>query len=143
MKTVLLVAQIYNGLLYPEMQTIADAMTHRGQRVQVLWHDQEDQRRCPPVLIGHSMGGDAALHQAQRCTLAGRPPRVVVTIDPGGRPQDAWCPAKVKCVNFYNPMHPIGGEFVQGAKNIVVKGYTHLQMPTAPYIVRSTLELTK
>jgi hypothetical protein len=140
----ILAAQLYNGLLYPEMQPIAAAMMKRGQHVEVLWHDAADsQTVCPRYLLGHSMGGNAALRQATRCAAAGRPPHVVVTIDPGRAPLYATCPAKVSCVNYYDPSHPIGGQRVSGAKNIVVSGYSHLQLPSVPKVVNGALALTK
>lgn len=138
-----LVAQIYNGLLYADMGYIAQLMEKRGQHVEVLWHDAADsQTICPKYLLGHSMGGNAALRQATRCAARGKAPVVVVTIDPGRAPLFHQCPAHVKCVNFYNPAHPIGGQFVNGASNIVVEGYAHVQMPFAPSIVKQALALT-
>jgi hypothetical protein len=142
--TAALAAQIYNGLLYPEMDTIATSMQKRGQHVEVLWHDAADsQTACPPYLLGHSMGGNAALRQAARCAAAGKPPRVVVTIDPGRAPLAHSCPAHVTCVNYYDPSHPIGGQYVSGAKNVLVPGYTHLQLPSVPSVVKGALSLTK
>lgn len=139
-----LVAQVYNGLLYADMGYIAGLMEKRGQHVEVLWHDAENgQTICPKYLLGHSMGGNAALRQATRCASEGHPPSVVVTIDPGRAPLFHQCPAHVKCYNYYNPAHPIGGQFVDGASNIVVAGYAHVQMPFAPYIVKMALALTK
>lgn len=139
-----LAAQIYNGLLYPEMGTIANAMTKRGQHVEVLWHDQEDRSTCPPYLLGHSMGANTALRQAARCAAAGRPPRIVVTIDPGRAPLFHSCPPKVTCYNLYNPAHAIGGQRVSGTThNIIIEGYTHLQLPLAPRVVKFTLGVTK
>lgn len=134
------VAQIYNGLLYPEMATIANAMERRGQHVQVLWHDAADsQTRCPRYLLGHSMGGNAALRQAARCAAVGRAPRMVITIDPGRAPLAHTCPQGVHCINYYDPSHPIGGQFVDGATNILVTGYSHLQLPSVPRVVAGVL----
>jgi hypothetical protein len=142
--TAVVAAQIYNGLLYPEMATIANAMQKRGQHVEVLWHDAEQyQTACPKYLLGHSMGGNAALRQATRCAAAGKPPRVVVTIDPGRAPLDYVCPTHVTCINYYDPSHSIGGQYVQGAKNVLVPGYTHLQLPSVPRVVQGVLALTK
>lgn len=139
-----LAAQVYNGLLFADMGYIAQQMEKRGQHVQVLWHDAADQQTaCPKFLLGHSMGGNAALRQATRCAARGRPPAVVVTIDPGRAPLFHVCPHKVKCVNYYDPSHPIGGQSVVGAINILVTGYSHLQMPIAPRIVVGALALTK
>lgn len=136
-------AELYDGLLVPEMSTIAAAMTRRGQHVRVLWHDAEDQVSCPAYLVGHSMGGNAALRQAARCAAAGRPPRAVVTIDPGRAPLYHTCPRGVRCFNYYNPGHPIGGQAVDGAQNIIVPGFSHLQLPSVPRVVAGTLAATR
>jgi hypothetical protein len=138
-----LVAQIYDGLLYAEMSTIANAMQRRGQHVQELWHDAEtSQSICPRYLLGHSMGGNAALRQAARCAAIGRAPRAVVTIDPGRAPLYHTCPPKVVCINYYDPSHPFGGQSVDGAHNVVVPGYTHLQLPSVGSVVRGALAAT-
>jgi hypothetical protein len=121
-------ATLFNGLLYAEMQPTADAMAKRGQRVEVQWHDQGSSY-CPRYSIGHSMGAQAALRQAAACAAAGHPPVLVITIDPARTP--AVCPPRIRCINYYNPSHPIGGQFVTGAKNIIVTGYDHLWMPAA------------
>jgi hypothetical protein len=137
-------AQIYDGLLVPKMSTIANAMTARGQHVEEMWHDAETaQTACPAYLIGHSMGGNAALRQAARCATAGHPPRVVVTIDPGRAPLYHTCPPSVRCLNYYDPAHPIGGQIVDGALNIIVPGFTHLQLPAAPRVTVGTLAATR
>ena len=135
--TTVLTATLFNGLFYAEMQPTADAMTKRGQHVEVLWHDQTSSN-CPVFSIGHSMGGQAALNQAAACAARGRAPRLVITIDPARLP--AVCPLHVKCVNYYNPSHPIGGASVSGAQNIVVTGYDHLWMPAA--VKKRVLALT-
>ena len=136
-------AIIYNGLLYPEMGTIAGKMKARGQNVEVLWHDaQTGETRCPRFLLGHSMGANAALRQAAYCVARGHHP-VVVSIDPGRAPLDHLCPAGTTCINYYDPTHPIGGQYVDGARNIIVSGYTHLQLPAARAVVVGTLAATK
>ena len=131
----------YDGLLYARMQTIVGKLRQRGDYVVEAWHDHTV-AGCPRYLVGHSMGGDAALAQAASCAAAGHPPKVVVSIDPGGAPQNAHCTKGVKCINYYNPDHPIGGEYVTGATNIIVRGYDHLNMPLAPQIIAGTLAAT-
>lgn len=140
------VAQLYNGLIYPEMNTIADAMTKRGQHVEVLWHDQETATVCPRYILGHSMGGPAALAEGAACASRGKAPRAIVTIDPTGQiGATYYCPKGVLCLNYYDPSHLIGGgaRAVVGAHNVIVKGYTHLQLPSAPVVVRGALGATK
>ncbi|MFG1461471.1 thioesterase domain-containing protein [Xanthobacter sp. DSM 24535] len=41
-------------------------------------------RRAPVVVVGHSLGADAAIEMAERMTALGLPPRLVVTFDPVG-----------------------------------------------------------
>ena len=143
--TITLAAVLFNGLIYPEMGTIADAMAKRGQHVEVLWHDQSTPD-CPPFILGHSMGGPAALNQAANCRKAGKPVKGVVTIDPTGQVGATYyCPRGVRCLNYYDPTHLIGGgaRAVVGATNIKMHGYSHLQLPSAPQVVRGALAFTK
>jgi pimeloyl-ACP methyl ester carboxylesterase len=143
---VLLGAVLYNGLLYPEMGTIANAIAARGQHVEVLWHDQEQTTACPAYIAGHSMGGLAALDQGRRCAAAGKPPRAIVTIDPAGTLHTIACPRGVYCVNFYDPSHVISpgnaARKVIGAHNVIVRGYTHLTIPSAPGVIKGALAAT-
>lgn len=138
-----LYAQLYNGLLYAEMGTIAAAMKARGQAVSVLWHDQEPSvKTCPPYLIGHSMGAQAAIRQATRCKAQGHAPKAVLLIDPA-RTAPASCAVGLKCINWYNPSHPIGGQFISGATNIRVLGTTHVYMPLNATIMRGVLAASR
>jgi hypothetical protein len=143
--SLVLAAQIYNGLLFPAMGRIAADMTARGQRVQVLYHDQETTAVCPRYILGHSMGGPAALVQAAGCKAKGHPPVAVVTIDPTGQVGATYyCPRGVYCLNFYDPTHAIGGgaRAVVGANNVKMHGYSHMQLPYAPGVVKGALAAT-
>jgi hypothetical protein len=135
----------YNGLIFGKMGTIVAKMKARGQRVTLLWHDQE-LSFCPAFLAGHSMGGEAALDEGAKCSAAGRPVKVIVTIDPMGYPGTLYCPKGTRCVNYYNPAHVLGignaARAVVGAKNVVVTGYSHVQMPLVPKIISGTLAAT-
>lgn len=125
-------ATVYNGLLYAEMQPIEQVLQRNHISYKTLWHDaQKSDTACPRFILGHSMGGNAALRQAAKCQAAGRPPALVVTIDPGRAPLSYQCPKGIRCVNYYNPAHPIGGQWVAGAENHIVTGYDHLYMPLA------------
>lgn len=138
-------ADIYNGLIYPEMGTIAARMQARGQHVRVRWHDQENAAQCPRYILGHSMGGPAAIEQAAACVAKGKAPRAVVTIDPTGQVGATYyCPRNVYCLNFYDPTHLIGGgaRAVVGANNVKMHGYSHLQLPSAPGVVKGALAAT-
>lgn len=133
----------YNGLLYAEMGPLVDALSKRGDRVTMLWHDaQETDMSCPEYIIGHSMGGNSAIRQADKCQADDHAPKAIVIIDAGRCPGNSPCSvpdtATYACQSFYNPEHPIGGQFISGkCKNTVVPGYSHLQMPGAPGIDRA------
>jgi pimeloyl-ACP methyl ester carboxylesterase len=126
------------------MGTIVGAMRHRGQNVRELWHDQEN-AACPRFLLGHSMGGLAALDQANRCATAGHPVRAVVTIDPTGKPGTLYCPKRTRCLNYYDPTHLIGfgARAVVGATNVRMSGFSHLQLPSVPRVVNGALAATR
>lgn len=133
----------YNGLLYAEMGPLNDVLAKKGAKVRVLWHDEQDyDTSCPQFIIGHSMGGNAAIRQAEKCQAAGKAPKAIVVIDAGRAPLTSSVPstAKYACVSYYNPTHPIGGQDISGkCKNYVVNGYDHLNMPSAPAVVKGTL----
>lgn len=124
-------AYVLNGLgMYGArgpMGQIADSLTERGFKVKILPHTQGKRlTRMPDVLVGHSMGANAALKAANRLK---RKPRIIVTIDPGRAPLFHKCPPQVRCVNLYNPWHPIGGQEVIGAENVIIPGIIHSFMP--------------
>ncbi len=135
----------YNGLIYGEMGTIVNDMKARGQHVALYWHDQE-KSSCPAFITGHSMGGEAALDEGAKCSAAGHPVKVIVTIDPMGHPGTLYCPKGTRCVNYYNPAHVLGpgnaARKVVGAQNTIVTGYSHVQMPLVPKIIKGTLAAT-
>ena len=137
-------AVLYNGLIYPEMGTIANAMKARGQNVVVLWHDAPVSI-CAKYFLGHSMGGIAALNQAARCAALGNPPKAVVVIDPTGYPGTLTCPKRVACLDYYDPTHLIGGgaRAVAGAANVRMSGYSHIQLPSVAKVVRGALAATQ
>lgn len=139
-------AVLYNGLVVPEMSTIANAMTARGQHVEVMYHDQESGALCPPYILGHSMGGIAALENGASCARAGHAPKAIVTIDPTGYiGMKLYCPRGVRCLNYYDPTHLVGGgaRAVIGAANHKMSGYTHLQLPSVPSVVAGALSATR
>jgi len=133
----------YNGLLYAEMGALSAALERRGDKVTTLWHDaQPGDDNCPEYIIGHSLGGNAAIRQAIKCQARKHPPIAIIVIDAGRAPVTYTVPANAKytCESFYNPDHPIGGQEIAGkCKNTVVSGYDHLLMPSAPGIVKAIL----
>lgn len=135
----------YNGLLYAEMGPLVAALQKRHFHVKTFWHDSEARSNgCPSYIIGHSMGGNAAIDQAIVCQRAGHPPVAIVVIDAARTSAYVPANAKYKCVSYYNPSHPIGGQRVSGkCTNHIVTGYTHLYMPDAPAVVRGVLGIVK
>lgn len=135
----------YNGLLYAEMGTLVADLEKKGAKVRTLWHDEQwGDTSCPDYIIGHSMGGNAALRQAVKCQAAGHPPKAIVSIDAGRAPLTWVVPdeARYACFSYYNSAHPIGGQYIGGkCKNTVVTGYIHLYMPAAPIIVKGVLAI--
>lgn len=135
----------YDGLLYAEMGPTVELMKKRGDSVQETWHDNPTSR-CPTYIVGHSMGGNRAIQQALDCQAKGHPPKAIVVIDAGRCPGNSPCSvpasAKFSCTSFYNPAHPIGGQFIGGkCKNVIVRGFDHLAMPNA--VAGRVLALTK
>ncbi|MGQ3675468.1 thioesterase domain-containing protein [Xanthobacter sp. TB0139] len=78
------------------MDELADKLEARGIEASVYnhtsWQSVADQaaaesrrnKGAPIILIGHSLGADAAIQAAERLTALGTPPRLVVTFDPVG-----------------------------------------------------------
>lgn len=78
------------------MDTLAEKLNARGITATVheygTWQQLADQaaaesranRNAPIIIVGHSLGADAAVEMAERLTALGRPPRLVVTFDPVG-----------------------------------------------------------
>lgn len=63
-------------------------------------------RGAPIILIGHSLGADAAIQMAERLTAMGAPPRLVVTFDPVG--VDTVGPARGRFINFFQSNNGYG-----------------------------------
>ena len=78
------------------MDDLAAKLVARGIDAQVFEHGRwpvlADQavawsrghRKAPVIIIGHSLGADAAITMAERMTSLGIPPRLVITFDPVG-----------------------------------------------------------
>jgi hypothetical protein len=137
-------AKVYDGLgMYGTvrpMDGIAQITTASGFKVTRYAHIAGKYANdVATVEIGHSMGGNAALKKAARLKSK---PALVITIDPGRAPLWHSCPTGVRCINYYNAWHPIGGQYVDGAWNIPVFGTMHGAMPSNWYIqAHVTMEL--
>jgi hypothetical protein len=121
------------------MQELKAALEKEGYEVTIGNHTAgNDLHTLPSVVIGHSMGGNAVLKAAARL---GKGPRIVVTIDPGRAPLYHSCPTFVRCVNLYDPYHPIGGQSVKGkrAENYHIRGTVHSTMPQYPKVINAVV----
>lgn len=131
---------------------IADDLRADGHEVVVLNHtDGNDLIDLPDILIGHSMGGNAVLKATQRLIREGKkPPKVVITIDPGKYPLYSYCTKSVRCVNLYAPRALIGGQVVfdpvtgkQIRENYKMTGTIHSTMPAHPKIRAVTVRIVR
>lgn len=94
----------------------------------------------PDVIIGHSMGGEAALRYARQLVKSGYAAPLVITID--AAPTQPAC-AVPRCVNIAGP----GFLKVPGAVNISAwasgaRFVGHAQLPTHPAVQRLILQET-
>ncbi len=116
------------GLIYSRgMDGLADRIKHTGIPASVstylLWRDDIDQairdyRRDPqPItIIGHSMGGDAALAFAERLNQENIPVSLLVTYDPT-RIADDVPPNVERYINIFQSSNFMGGgNVVQGSR---------------------------
>jgi len=109
---------------------IAEALKRKGYTVTILNHtDGKYLTQMPDVLIGHSMGANAALKRSQ--VFRKNPPKLIVSIDAGRAPLWSTAPkTKARTVDIYCPLHPIGGQYIEGAtEHHVICGTAHLYMP--------------
>lgn len=127
-------AYLLNGLgVYGKpgmMGAIQAELEKRGWKVTVLNHtDGKSLTVMPRVLIGHSMGANAALKRSQ--IFKTNPPDLIVSIDAGRAPLFHRAPnTKARTIDISCPWHPIGGQSVDGAaKKYEVCGTAHIAMP--------------
>jgi hypothetical protein len=112
------------------MGAIQEALEQRGWKVTVLNHtDGNDLKEMPRVLIGHSMGANAALKRSQ--VFIKNHPDLIVSIDAGRAPLFHRAPnTKARTIDISCPWHPIGGQEIAGAaKKYEVCGTAHIAMP--------------
>ncbi len=68
--------------------------------------------KAPVVIVGHSLGADAAIEMAERMTALGVPPRLVVTFDPVGVTQVGRSGGRF--VNYYQSNNGFGKRLTTG-----------------------------
>ena len=127
-------AVLINGLgIYTKpgmMGAIQEALEKRGWKVTVLSHTEaKNLTVMPRVLIGHSMGANAALKRSQ--VFIRNHPDLIVSIDAGRAPLWHRAPeSKARVVDISCPWHPIGGQRVEGSDVYrEVCGTAHIAMP--------------
>lgn len=128
-------AYLINGLgVYGKpgmMGAIKAEFERRGWTVTILNHtDAKRLTVMPRVMVGHSKGGNSGLKAARR--FKKNHPDLIVTIDPGKRPQFSQHPgtaARVVTIRCW--YHLIGGQEIDGADkdHPSVCGTDHLVMP--------------
>lgn len=100
------------------MDTMADKLRARGIRATVYEYGQWEQlasdavawsranRRAPVVIVGHSLGADAAIKMAEAMTAMGTAPKLVVTFDPVGVQQIGRSGGRF--INYYQSNNGFG-----------------------------------
>ncbi|MGE4371880.1 MAG: thioesterase domain-containing protein [Xanthobacter sp.] len=86
-------ASVYN---HTSWQSVADQASAESRR----------NKGAPIILIGHSLGADAAIQAAERLTAMGTPPRLVVTFDPVG--VSTVGKARGRFINFFQSNNGYG-----------------------------------
>ena len=127
-------AYLINGLgVYGKpgmMGAIQAELQKRGWKVTVLNHtDGKRLTSMPRVLIGHSMGANAALKRSQ--VFIRNHPDLIVSIDAGRSPLFHTAPkTAARTIDIHCPVHPIGGQYIVGAaKHHMICGTAHIAMP--------------
>lgn len=94
---------------------------------------------APIIIVGHSLGADAAVEMAERLTALGAPPKLVVTFDPVGVTQVGASSGYF--VNYYQSNNGYGKRLTAGAGfrgNIVnrnlnaIGGIDHFNIEKSP-----------
>ncbi|MFG1360393.1 thioesterase domain-containing protein [Xanthobacter pseudotagetidis] len=106
------------------MDDLAEKLNARGITATVheygAWPQLADQaaaasranRNAPIIIVGHSLGADAAIEMAQRLTALGVAPRLVVTFDPVG--VTSIGPSGGRFVNYYQSNNGYGKRLATG-----------------------------
>lgn len=112
------------------MGAIKEELGKRGWTVTVLSHTEAKRLTVMPrVLIGHSMGANAALKRAW--VFIRNHPDLIVSIDAGRAPLFHRAPeSKARVIDISCPWHPIGGQRIEGSDVYrEVCGTAHIAMP--------------
>lgn len=112
------------------MGAIEAELKKRGWQVRIINHtDAKRLTSMPRVLIGHSMGANAALKRSR--IFIKNHPDLIVSIDAGRAPLWHHAPeSKARVVDISCPYHPIGGQEISGADHKrEICGTAHIAMP--------------
>lgn len=127
-------AILVNGLFVygnPGMMGAIEAeLKKRGWQVRIINHTAaKNLTAMPRVLIGHSMGANAALKRSR--VFIKNHPDLIVSIDAGRAPLWHRAPeSKARVVDISCPYHPIGGQEISGADHKrEICGTAHIAMP--------------
>lgn len=137
-------AILINGLgVYSKpgmMGAIQEALEKRGWKVTILSHTEAKRlTSMPRVLIGHSMGANAALKRSQ--VFIRNHPDLIVSIDAGRAPLFHRAPeSKARVIDISCPWHPIGGQAIVGAdKKYEICGTAHIAMPHDARVINAII----
>lgn len=129
---------IYVHQQYVGVSALAGMLDRLGYRTLVDTHLMtRTANAAPDVIIGHSMGGSAALKYAREMIAAGKPAPVIITIDAAfGSPA---CPVP-RCTNIRTPGFPdiVGAENIEAWKAGAFM-VNHAMLATNPVIQQMVL----
>ncbi|MGQ3671297.1 hypothetical protein ACT6QG_02750 [Xanthobacter sp. TB0136] len=106
------------GVFSLGMDDLAKKLQERGIDATVYGHgswpsvteqafqESRRNRNAPIMIVGHSLGADAAIQMAERLTALGTPPRLVVTFDPVG--VTSVGPARGQFINYFQSNNGYG-----------------------------------
>jgi hypothetical protein len=161
-ETVLLLRGLshYHPSGWPMLELKA-ALEKEGYEVTIGNHtDGDDIKKMPDILIGHSMGGNAALKAVNRFVYACDAltkklderkacyarvlPRHVISLDAGKVPLYTRGPTHgaTKCTSFWGSRLLVGGQPVSGAcTNYKMKDTDHGTFPQTPKVINGIVRI--
>jgi hypothetical protein len=142
------------------MVELKRALEKEGYSVTIGNHtDGDELRKLPDILIGHSMGGNAALKAVNRFVYACDAltskkderlacykrslPRHVISLDAGKVPLYSRGPTHgaTKCTSFWGPRLLIGGQPISACTNYKMKDTDHGTFPQTPKVISGIIRI--
>ena len=132
---------VYMENTYVGVSPLAAQLRRQGYRTVVDTHMMmKSGEEKPDIIIGHSMGGMAALRRAREMTRAGEGEPFVFTID--AAPGSPACPV-AQCINIHGPGFPdIGGAQNIDAWDAGARMVPHALLATNEAVQRLILDRT-